>query len=121
MNIAFPFAIGPDGRTATTSDEDHVGEMIEQLLLTNPGERVNRPDFGCGLYQLIFAPNSSAMAATVQVSLQGAVQRQLSDVLSLQDLNVTTQEERLMVVVNYLSRRSGASSATQVELAPGGA
>ena len=58
MNIDFPFHSDSRGRTATTDDDDHIRDMIEQFLFTNPGERVNRPDFGSGLLQLVFAPNS---------------------------------------------------------------
>ena len=61
MNIDFPFQFDRRGRTATTSDAGHVRDMIEQLLFTNPGERVNRPDFGSGLQQLVFAPNSTEL------------------------------------------------------------
>ena len=93
--------------------------MIEQLLMTNPGERVNQPGFGGGLYQLMFAPNSPELAATLQLTLQAAVQRYLADVVSLQGLDVTADNERLLVQVNYVLRQTGAVSAAQVELAPG--
>ena len=67
MNIDFPFHFDSRGRTASTSDEDHIRDMIEQVLFTGPGERVNRPDFGTGLMQLVFAPNSDELAATLTV------------------------------------------------------
>ena len=70
MNIDFPFHFDGRGRTAATDDDDHIRDMIEQLLFTNPGERVNRPDFGSGLLQLIFAPNSPELAAALQFTLQ---------------------------------------------------
>ena len=66
MNIDSPFHFDNRGRTATTDDNDHIRDMIEQLIFTNPGERVNHPDFGSGLLQLIFAPNSPELAATLQ-------------------------------------------------------
>ena len=58
MNIDFPFHFDARGRTATPPTTDHIRDMIEQLLFTAPGERVNRPDFGSGLLQMVFAPNS---------------------------------------------------------------
>ena len=88
MNIDFPFHFDSRGRTASTDDNDHIRDMIEQLIFTNPGERVNRPDFGSGLLQLIFAPNSPELAATVQFTLQAAIQRWLGDVIEIQDLEV---------------------------------
>jgi phage baseplate assembly protein W len=120
-NIAYPFAIGADGRTALDSVEVHVRGMIEQLLLTNPGERVNRPDFGGGLYQLVFGPNSPELAATLQLTLQAAVQRYLGDVVGLQGLNVTADNERLLVQLNYTLQQTGTVSSAQVELASGAA
>jgi uncharacterized protein len=121
MNIGFTYAIAADGRTALDTRERHVRGMIEQLLLTNPGERVNRPDFGGGLYQLVFAPNSPQLAATLQLSLQAAVQRYLSDVVAVQQLSVTADNEKLLVQLIYLLRQTGVMSAAQVELSPGGA
>jgi phage baseplate assembly protein W len=121
MNIGYPYAIWPNGLTAVDTDEDHVRGMIEQLLLTNPGERVNQPGFGGGLYQLLFAPNSPELAATLQLSLQAVIQRYLADVVAVQSLAVTADNERLQVMVNYMLRQTGQVSAAQVELAPGAA
>ncbi|MEL6763593.1 MAG: GPW/gp25 family protein, partial [Cyanobacteria bacterium J06607_6] len=83
MNIDYPFHFDNLGRTATTPEADHVRDMIEQLLFTNPGERVNRPTFGSGLQQLIFAPNSPELAATLQYTLQAALQQWLGDVIEV--------------------------------------
>ena len=75
MNIDFPFHFDGRGRTAATDDDDHIRDMIEQLLFTSPGERVNRPDFGSGLLQMVFAPNSPELAAALQFTTQAALQR----------------------------------------------
>jgi hypothetical protein len=107
MNIDFPFHFDNLGRTAATSDDDHIRDMIEQLLFTNPGERVNRPDFGSGLLQLIFAPNSPELAATLQFTVQAALQRWLGDLIEVQALEVTSEDSTLRVVLQYLVRRSG--------------
>ena len=74
-NVAFPFRIDERGRTAQVDDARHVRELIEQVLFTSPGERVNRPTFGSGILQLVFAPSSDALAATVQASVLAALQR----------------------------------------------
>ena len=73
MNIDFPFHFDDRGRTATTTLDDHVRDLIEQLLFTSPGERVNRPDFGAGLLQLVFAPNSAELAAAAAVPRRRAL------------------------------------------------
>src|SRR6185437_1189439 len=108
-NMDFPFHFDPRGRTAATDNDDHVRGMIEQLLFTSPGERVNRPDFGSGLLQMVFAPNSPELAAALQFTMQAALQRYLGDLIDLKSLDVTTQDSTLSVVVQYLVRRTQES------------
>ena len=107
MNIDFPFHFDRLGRTATTGTDDHVRDMIEQLLFTNPGERVNRPDFGSGLLQLVFAPNSPELAAALQFTVQASLQRWLGDVIDVQALEVTSEDSTLRVEIQYVVRRTG--------------
>lgn len=82
-------------------------DLIYQVLFTNPGERVNRPDFGCGLLQLVFMPNSDALAAATQFIVQGALERWLADVIQVQAVEVMNQEERLTVEVTYIRLDTG--------------
>ena len=107
MQIDYPFHFAADGRTATTTEDDHVRDMIEQLLFTNPGERVNRPEFGSGLLQLVFAPNSTEMAATLQFTVQAALQQWLGDVIEVRSLVVAAEDAQLRVELSYAIRRSG--------------
>src|SRR5919199_474180 len=102
MNIDFPLRLDSRGQTASTNTEEHVRDMLEQLIFTNPGERVNRPDFGSGLLQLIFAPNSPELAATVRFTVQAALQRWLGDVIQVQALNVTSEDSTLQVELKYV-------------------
>ena len=106
MNIAYPFQFNPFGGTATVDDDRHIRDMLEQLIFTNPGERVNRPDFGSGLLQLVFAPNSPELAATLQFTTQAAIQRWLGDLLDLQTVIVTSEEGTLTVEIRYVVRRT---------------
>ncbi len=107
MNIDFPWHFDTRGRTAATDDADHVRDMIEQLLLTSPGERVNRPDFGSGLLQMVFAPNSPELAAALQFTIQAALQQWLGDVIDVKSLEVTSVDSNLQVVLDYVVRRTG--------------
>src|SRR6267142_540510 len=100
MDIDFPYHFDGRGRTASTDRDDHVRDMIEQLLFTNPGERVNRPDFGSGLLQLVFAPNSPELATTVQFTLQAALQKWLGDVILVRSLNVNAVDSTLTVALS---------------------
>lgn len=113
MNIDYPFHFDSRGRTAVTADDDHIRDMIEQLLFTNPGERVNRPDFGSGLLQMIFGPNSPELAATLQFTMQAALQRWLGDLIEVQNLQVTSQDSTLSVLVQYLLRRTNQTQTAQ--------
>jgi len=107
MDIDFPFHFDSRGRTALADRDDHVRDMIEQLIFTNPGERVNRPDFGSGLLQLVFGPNSPELAATVQFTLQAALQRWLGDVIQVTELDVTAEEATLRISLTYLITETG--------------
>ena len=104
MNIDFPFHIDGRGLTAATDDQDHIRDMIEQLLFTNPGERVNRPDFGSGLLQLVFEPNSTELAAALQFTLQASLQQVLGDRIQLHAVQVDTLDSTLQVTVQYVIR-----------------
>jgi uncharacterized protein len=106
MNIDFPFHIDGRGRAAATDDDDHIRDMIEQVLFTNAGERVNRPDFGSGLLQMVFAPNSPELASALQFTTQAALQRHLGDLIDLQQLDVTATDATLSVTVKYVVRRT---------------
>lgn len=113
MNIDFPFHISGDGRTAETGDDDHIRDMIEQVLFTNHGERVNRPDFGSGLLQMVFAPNSPEVATALQFSLQADLQRWLGDLIELQTLEVTSVDSSLLITIQYLVRRTNERLTAQ--------
>lgn len=107
MNLDFAFHFDGRGRTAQTDYAEHLRDMIEQFLFTNPGERVNRPDFGSGLLQLIFAPNSPELAAALQFTVQAGLQRWLGDVLEVTRLEVSSEDSKLTVDIAYTLRLSG--------------
>jgi phage baseplate assembly protein W len=105
--LDFPFHVGGSGRVATTSDDDHVRDMIEQVLLTSPGERVNRPEFGCGLREAVFEPLSTGLVASTRFLIEGALDRWLGDVILLERVDLEQQDGRLMVTVAYARREDG--------------
>lgn len=106
-DIAFPFQIAPNGRIATADYPAHTRDMIEQLLFTVPGERVEQPDLGCGLADLVFTPNSPELASAVQASTRGALQRWLGDVITVVSLTVTADEATLTIIVSYQITATG--------------
>lgn len=106
MNIDFPFHFDNRGRTATTDDDEHIRDMIEQFLFTSSGERVNRPEFGSGLLQLIFSPNSPELASTLQFTVQAGLQQWLGDIIEVQALEVISEDAKLQVEISYMVRRN---------------
>jgi len=100
MNLNFPYQFDGRGRTMDPL-ADYVRQMVEQVLFTSPGERVNMPDFGSGLLQLPFAPNSMEMAAATQFAVQGALQKWLSGYVKIQSVTVSAEEAVLTVTVRY--------------------
>lgn len=106
MNIDFPYHFDGQGRTAETDYEDHIRDLIHQVLFTSPGERVNRPTFGSGLMQLVFAPNSAELGAATQMLVQGALQEWLGELILVHAVEVDVDESRLEVRVDYEIRRT---------------
>ena len=106
MQIDYPYHIGKNGRTAETDDDDHIRDVIEQVLFTTPGERVNRPTFGCGLLQMLFAPNSPEVATATQFIVQSALQQWLGELIRVEAVDVQSQDSTLRVNVNYTIRRT---------------
>ncbi len=115
MNIDYPFHFDRRGRTAATDDDDHLRDLIEQVLFTAPGERVNRPDFGSGLLQLVFDPNSDELAEAVQFTTRAALERWLGDLIEVQDLEVTSEDSTLRLRLEYVVRRTGESHTESFE------
>jgi phage baseplate assembly protein W len=113
MNLKFPHQFNNLGRTSGTSDEEHIRTLIEQVLFTSPGERVNRPDFGSGLLKLVFEPNSSEMATTTQFLVQGSLQQFLGHLIEINGVQVTSIDSVLEVVVNYTIRSSQQNFTVQ--------
>lgn len=115
MNIDYPYHFDRTGRTADTTADEHIRDMIEQVLFTSPGERVNRPTFGCGLLQLVFEPNSSELAAATQYLVQGALQQWLGDLIRVEGVQVESEESTVRVMVQYTILRTQQRQTAQFE------
>lgn len=115
LDIAFGF--DANGRTAVTDDDDHIRDMIKAVLFTTPGERVNRPDFGCGIRQLVFAPLGDTLTATTQHLVQGSLLRWLGDVILVEDVTVEAVESTLSIAVTYSVRATSERQTAVFERA----
>jgi phage baseplate assembly protein W len=114
MNVRYPYGFDTSGQSAQCDDNDHINQMLAQLLFTNPGERVMQPNFGSGVAQLVFAPNSPQLAATVEYTMQGAIQQYLGDVIALQALTVDAQDSTLTIDISYIVRSTGQTASLRL-------
>lgn len=105
-HIDYPYHFDSFGLTATTDVDDHIRDLVAQVLFTAPGERVNRPDFGTGLLQMVFAPASDELATALQFLIQSALQRWLGDLIIVEAVTAEIEDSTLRVVVRYMVRRT---------------
>lgn len=118
-NVAFPFGFDAHGHTAgPATAAEHVRQLVEQLLWTAPGERVNRPAFGTGVLQLVFSPNTPELAATLQFTLQASLEQVLGDLLRVDALTVEADDATLRINITYMLRAT--NEQVSVSLASGG-
>jgi len=102
MNVSLPYRVDGRARTAEAADEAaHIRDLIETVLFTVPGERANRPDFGCGLLQFVFAPNSVELAATLQALVQGSLQQWLGGLIRIEEVTAESVDATLTIEVRY--------------------
>lgn len=111
----YPLAVDRVGRTATTSGDEHIRDLIEQVLFTAPGERVNRPEFGSGVMQLLFGPASDEVATATQFLVQGALQQWLGDLITVEAVDVEAVDSAIVVTVEYTIRRSRERRTSRFE------
>ncbi|MGI0493687.1 GPW/gp25 family protein [Alkalinema pantanalense CENA528] len=113
MQIGYPLRIDARGRTAESLDAPHLRDLIEQVLFTIPGERVNRPDFGTGIQQLIFAPNSAELAAASEFLVQSAVERWLGELIIVDEIEIETSDSSLQITIAYTRRQTQTQQVEQ--------
>lgn len=114
-----PFHLDATGRSATTDGDDHIHDLIRAVLFTEPGERVNRPDFGCALKTLVFLPNADTLAGVTRTLVHGALQRWLEKEITVLDVSVEADEATLSVHIVYSRRDAGPAQAVTFTRAVG--
>ncbi len=102
VTYTFPLTIGANGQVSTSDQQRHIEEMIEQVLFTSAGERVNRPTFGCGILGYVFEPASTELLAALQALVHGSLQTWLGDVISTEDVSISFDGEHLTVTIVYV-------------------
>jgi phage baseplate assembly protein W len=117
VNVDFPFHVDARRRTAVTGPDDHVRDLIEQLVFTSPGERLNRPAFGAGLRQLVFAPSSPELAAALQFLVEASLQQYLADLITVAAVTVDSIDTQLVVDIAYVLTSSQQQASVRFEVA----
>jgi phage baseplate assembly protein W len=113
LSMDYPFHVDSRGRTAQTTSDEHIRDLIEQVLFTAPGERVNRPTFGSGLLQLLFMPTSDELATATQFLVQGALQQWLGDIIQVEAVSVESVDAAIHVTVQFVVRRTQERQVAQ--------
>jgi hypothetical protein len=117
--LGFPFDFDARGLSSGAAPDEHVRQLIEQVLLTAPGERVMRPDFGSGLQSLVFEPNGSVLAAATQMLVQSALHQHLGHLIAVDDVSIEQSESLLRVSVRYILLRDQDTRTAVVTLGAG--
>jgi phage baseplate assembly protein W len=112
--FGFPFAVGEGGGISATGGDEAIRGKIIQVLFTTPGERVNLPEFGCGIFNLVFEPNDSVLAAATEFTVGQALTRWLRDEISVNGVNVVWAEETITIEVAYTKRQDLAKQAVRI-------
>jgi phage baseplate assembly protein W len=112
--IDFPFHVDSAGRTAQAASDKHIRDLIEQVLFTAPGERVNRPSFGSGLMQMVFEPAHPELASATQMLVQGMLQQWLGDLIDIGDVDVDVDESVVTVTVRYVVKLTKAAEVAVI-------
>jgi phage baseplate assembly protein W len=113
--FGFPFAVAPSGRINVTSGDETIRGKIIQVLFTAPGERVNRPDFGCGLFNLVFEPNNEILAAAVEFTVGQALTRWLGDEILVDGVDVEAAAETVEVEIAWTNRADLSRQAAHIQ------
>ncbi len=113
-NFIFPFMVSGGGRISATGGDEAIRGKIIQVLFTAPGERVNQPQFGCGLLNMVFDLNDQIRAAAMEFTVGQALIRWLSDEIIVNRIDVQAQEEEMLVELAYTKRQDLMEQAVRI-------
>jgi Bacteriophage baseplate protein W len=106
----FPPKAAPAGRLTLVGGDEKIRQSIWIVLGTAPGERQMQPDFGCGIHDLVFEPNTAALRGVVQAKVREALTRwePRIDVLEVRVETPVDLRNRLLIHVDYRVRSNNA-------------
>lgn len=115
QSFGFPFAVNGDGRIQATGGDEAIRGKVIQVLFTAPGERVNLPEFGCGLFNLVFEPNNTILAGAMEFTVGQALTRWLSDDIQVDGVDVDSSEETITIEIVYTKRADMSRQAVRIQ------
>ncbi len=113
--FGFPFAVNEAGRISATGGNDAIRGKIIQVLFTAPGERVNLPEFGCGLFNLVFEPSNAILAAAMEFTVGQALARWLGDDILIDGVDVDSSDETVTIEVVYTKKEDLSRQAVRIQ------
>ncbi|MDT8999148.1 GPW/gp25 family protein [Paucibacter sp. APW11] len=119
-SLRYPLSVDAvRGRIAQEPDyAAHIEQLVLQVLLTAPGERINRPDFGCGVKRLVFAPGGEAAATLAQSVVYQALTRWLPQAISVSQVTVRANDAELAIRVAYTVKARGERRVLNLQVTP---
>lgn len=117
--LDYPFGVSGSGTPNTTNADDHLRDLILQVLFTNPGERVNLPEFGVGIQRLVFAPNSDTLRTSAQFLISTNLQRWLGDRIEVTQVSVSSEpgfEQTVTIEIVYTVKATQQRQSVQVQV-----
>jgi len=117
--LDYPFGVGSAGVPKLTGTDDHMRDLILQVLFTIPGERVNLPEFGVGVQQLVFAPNGDMLRATAPFLISNNLQQWLGDRIDVNQVTINSQpgeEELVTIEITYTVKATQQPQNLQVQV-----
>jgi phage baseplate assembly protein W len=115
MTLGFPFAVAPSGAIGVTRRDERIRGQILQVLFTAPGERVNQPDFGCGLFSLVFEPDDPVLAAAMEFTVGQALTRWLGDEIVVDGVDVESADELVTIEIAWVWKVDRSRQAVRVQ------
>lgn len=112
--FGFPFTVNEAGRISATGGDEAIRGKIIQVLFTAPGERINLPEFGCGLFNLVFEPNDDILAAAMEFTVGQALTRWLGADILVEGVRVDSSEETMYIEIIYTKRADLLKQAVRV-------
>ena len=112
--VRFPFSLNTMGRIQVCGGDDAIQGKIIQVLFTAPGERINIPEFGCGLFNLVFEPNNELLAAAMEFTIGQALVQWMDDDIIVEGIQVTSEVEKTMVEIAYSLKKDHSQNAVRV-------